>query len=358
MRVLQLIDSLEVGGAERMAVNIANALATKIEGSYLCTTRAEGLLKDSIHSNVHFLFLNKPSVWHLKSILKFNSYINKEGIQIIHAHSSSFFLASIIHLFNKRVKVVWHDHYGNSSYLENRKFKVLKLFSVGFSHIFSVNNQLAHWAKIDLKAKSVSYLPNFAVINDGGSKTNLYGQSEKRIICLANLRAQKDHINLLEAFKAVIDKHPNWSLHLVGKDFNDSYSQTLKSFIENNNLDKHVYIYGSRFDTFHILSQCNIGVLSSKSEGLPVALLEYGLAKLPVVATHVGDCDKIISSIEEGFLVAPEKPNMLADAINRFIEDINLRNKVSENLHAKVVSHFSEKKAIESLLNIYSNCQK
>ena len=59
MRIIQLIDSLEAGGAERMAVSYANALAQEIEFSALVATRKEGPLLNQIESNVPYLFLNK-----------------------------------------------------------------------------------------------------------------------------------------------------------------------------------------------------------------------------------------------------------------------------------------------------------
>ncbi|CAH8295193.1 glycosyltransferase involved in cell wall biosynthesis [Mariniflexile fucanivorans] len=355
MKVLQLIDSLEVGGAERVAVNIANALAAKIEGSYLCVTRVEGLLKGSINESVNFLFLNKKSTFDLKSILKFNAYVKKEEIDIIHAHSSSFFLATIIRILNSNVKIVWHDHYGNSAFLENRKFRVLKVCSSYFNHIFSVNKQLEQWAKVHLKSKNVNYLPNFSVINNELSETNLHGDEGKRIICLANLREQKDHLTLLKAFQLVVENHNDWSLHLVGKDFNDSYSEAIKSFIINNKLEKHVFIYGSKPDTYHILTQSNIGVLSSKSEGLPLALLEYGLAKLPVIATRVGECSEVIRDTDNGLLVSPENFKELSKAIIQYIENKDLRDKYALSYTFHIQNNYSETAQVRAILKVYNN---
>ncbi|GAQ48948.1 glycosyl transferase [Flavobacterium psychrophilum] len=54
MRVLQIIDSLNAGGAERMAVNYANALADKIEFSGIVVTRKDGILKKQLGNNVPF----------------------------------------------------------------------------------------------------------------------------------------------------------------------------------------------------------------------------------------------------------------------------------------------------------------
>lgn len=59
MRIVQIIDSLEVGGAERMAVNYANALSGKISFSGLVVTRKEGDLRSKIDKKVDYLFLNK-----------------------------------------------------------------------------------------------------------------------------------------------------------------------------------------------------------------------------------------------------------------------------------------------------------
>ena len=54
MRIVQVIDSLEVGGAEKMAVNYANALSERIDFSGLIATRAEGNLKKQFRKNCNF----------------------------------------------------------------------------------------------------------------------------------------------------------------------------------------------------------------------------------------------------------------------------------------------------------------
>src|SRR5690606_27972597 len=108
-------------------------------------------------------------------------------------------------------------------------------------------------------------------------------------ICLANLREQKNHLMLLEVAETIICQHPDWTFHLVGKDFEDAYSQTLKRQITSKNLSNHVFIYGSKSDIQNILEQTEICVLTSKSEGLPVALLEYGYYGKAVVVVAVGE---------------------------------------------------------------------
>lgn len=358
MRVLQLIDSLEAGGAERMAVNLANTLSHKIEASFLCVTRKEGLLKQSINDNVCYLFLDKKKVIDFKATKKLNNFIKQHNITIIHAHSTSFFLATLVKFISRSLTVIWHDHYGYSENLNERKFKVIRFCSNYFSHIFSVNTTLEYWAKENLRTKNINYLPNFPIQYLSEPITQLHGEKGKRILHLANLRLQKDHINLLKAFKLVNEVFFDWTLHLVGKDFNDNYSLSIKMFIKKNNLEKHVFIYGSCPDISNILNQSEIGVLSSKSEGLPIALLEYGLSKLPVIVTNVGDCNKVISNSNEGILVEPENYKYLLEALLKLIEDVDLRTKLAENLHQKVVSSFSESSSIETLIKIYKKYQR
>lgn len=355
MKVLQLIDSLEAGGAERMAVNIANGLnSVKVE-SYLCVTRKEGILKESIENNANYLHLKKSSKFDIKAILKLVRFIKHYKIDIIHAHSSSFFMASIVKRFVPSIKIVWHDHYGKSEDLKNRDYKVLRLLSSSFSYIISVNEQLKNWAIKSLKCKNVVYLQNFAIPNQHKPQTNLYGQDNYRMVCLANLRPQKDHITLVKAFQQISMSHDLWTLHLVGKDFRDDYSVQIKSLIAKLELENKIFIYDSCPDVNSILSQCEIGILSSKSEGLPLALLEYGLANLSVITTNVGNCNKVITDNTMGLLIEPNHVGQLIDAISMLISDKPYRLSCASNLNRHILTNFSQKNYLEHVLQIYKS---
>ena len=355
MRVLQLIDSLEVGGAERVAVNIANALSTQIDQSFLCATRKEGLLKEKALPSVNYLFLNKKRTLDYKATTTLLKYIKTNSIDLIHAHSSSFFLAVLIKLCRPNTKIIWHDHYGNSAFLEQRSSALLRLSAKCFSHIFCVNKVLVAWAQQSLKAKRVSFLPNFAVKKSVQGTTVLAGVNGKRILCLANLRHQKDHENLLKAFKIVSIADSEWTLHCVGKDFKDSYSKHILNLIDTLALNNRVFFYGSQPDNDYIIGQAAIGVLASASEGLPLALLEYGLGKLPVVATDVGDCAAVIQDEGLGQLVPKDNPKALAQALLLYLQNDTLRDRVSHNLYTQVTTKFSEQSTIKTIMTYYQN---
>jgi glycosyltransferase involved in cell wall biosynthesis len=266
MRVLQLIDSLDAGGAERVAVTYANTLCEYIDASYLCATRKEGLLKQTINQKVGYLFLKKKSAIDIKAIVRLVSFIKKNKIDLIHAHSSSFFLATSVKLYLPKINIIWHDHYGKSEELDKRDFKILKWCSHKFSAIISVNPLLEKWARKNLKAKSVFYLENAVTILSGEEELiKLQGIEGKRIVCLANIRPQKDHINLLKAFSLVLNKHSDYSLHLIGQHWNDTYFKEVSKMMQQNEFKDHVFYYGPQLNVHSILKQGDIGVLSYNS---------------------------------------------------------------------------------------------
>lgn len=104
MRIVQIIDSLETGGAERMAVNYANSLSNQIEFSGLIVTRKEGLLRNYVSKNVFYLFLEKKSSFDLKAVFKLKNYIKSNNVDIMHAHSSSFFIAVLVKIMMPKIK--------------------------------------------------------------------------------------------------------------------------------------------------------------------------------------------------------------------------------------------------------------
>jgi glycosyltransferase involved in cell wall biosynthesis len=354
IRVLQIIDSLSAGGAERVAVNYANGLVKIIDTSHICVTRQEGVLLESLIPDVGYLFLNKQSVLDVKAVLRLRNYICKHKINIIHAHSTSFFYACLVKLLTPSIKVIWHDHYGNSEFLHQRPKRILQLCSMSFSYIFSVNSQLKYWSEKNLFCKNVKYVKNFPLLNKQvNGVTKLNGIKGKRILCLANLRPQKNHLKLLEAFEFVKSKFKDWTLHCVGKDFKDGYSDAFFSKLKELNLQNHVYFYNSKSDIYNILKQSDIGILVSKSEGLPLAMLEYGLGSLAVISTDVGDCGLLIPNKSFGILLKNDEVTSISESIITYIENNAYRDSCAKEFNKKVALEYSSKSSFNSLLETY-----
>jgi len=196
----------------------------------------------------------------------------------------------------------------------------------------------------------VYYLPNLV---NTESLTIPIEDRRNEIVCLANLRSPKNHINLLRAFSEVHSKSPGWKLNLIGRDFNDDYSNELKKYILSNELENCVAILGSSSNVNQLLQKVAIGVLSSDSEGLPLALLEYGVAGLAVVTTNVGNCAEVISTFGE--TVEKGNPRALANAILNYINNDALRMRHAEAFRKHILRNYSMDAVLPELLEIYRN---
>ncbi|WP_367757423.1 glycosyltransferase [Flavobacterium sp. WC2430] len=353
MRILQIIDSLAAGGAERMAVHYANALTKKVAFSGIIATRQEGPLLQELNENVTYLFLNKKGSFDVKALFRLKAFVNQHKITIIQAHSTSFFTAFLLKLVSPSLQLIWHDHYGDSEFLNKRPSRILKAVLPFFAGIISVNQKLKGWANNQMHFSNALYLPNFTseakMPLKGG--TILEGIEGKRIVCLANLREQKNHFFLVEVAKRLKISQPNWSFHLVGKDNQDAYSNVLKTRILEMELEESVFIYGSRSDIPSILSQSTIGILSSQSEGLPVTLLEYGLYKKPVVLTAVGEIPSVIQNGVNGFIVPAQEVEVFYNALLLLIENEKLRIELGDSLYNTILETYSEQAVITPYLN-------
>ena len=183
--------------------------------------------------------------------------------------------------------------------------------------------------------------------------TKLKGIVDKRIVHLAGFREQKDHINLIECFKLLHDRDNEFTLHLIGKEYVSDYSTQIRKKIKELELDNFVFYYGMCRDVKYILSQATVGVLSSKSEGLPLSLIEYAICGLPFATTDVGATGKVIGNLD--YAVPPKNPEALANALYVLLKDKDLRNKESLFLKKRAKAMFSVDAFMNKLKSIYLN---
>ncbi|WP_299155682.1 glycosyltransferase [uncultured Christiangramia sp.] len=353
MKVLQVIDTLDAGGAERMAVNCANALAGKIEASHICCTRREGLLRNEIKAEVGFLFLNKRSSLDLWAFRKLLKYVKKYQISIVHAHSTSIFLCTLLKIYlGSKIRLIWHDHYGKSEFLENRPKTILKLLSGYIDGVIAVNQKLAEWSKIHLKCSHIQVIRNFILPKTRRPRgfTLLKGSpTDFKFICVANLRPQKDHISLLEAFEKL--DLENVSLHLLGKSFQDDYSVRVLKKIENSERKDAIFYYGSQEDVDAYLNEADVAILSSISEGLPLALLECGFAGLPVIYTKVGQCPEVMGNY--GLQVPPSSVPALSSAMKSMYLEPELKQK-GLSFRERIELNYSAATNVTEIIDFYT----
>jgi glycosyltransferase involved in cell wall biosynthesis len=357
VRVLQIIDSLDVGGAEKMAVQIANSLSTKIEFSALCCTRNTGPLRKEINQKVEFIHLKKKHPLDLRALFRLRRFVSEHEIKIIHAHATSYFTASLLKLTLPRLKIVWHDHYGpERKGVKSISDVVLICCSLLFNYIIVVKDELKTWGATHLKCKNSVVAKNFISLTETEkiSKSILFrgDKNSIKIIHVANFRPQKDHLTALKAIKNVLEDKIQISYHLFGSyDEDSSYYKNVLEFIQQNHLENHVFIYGVKENITDYLKNADIGILTSTSEGLPLSLIEYIIAKLPTVVTQVGQCGELVENY--GKLFKPKDYKALSMHIHDIILNKELAKKNATLLYDKVYKQYSEDTVINQIIDLY-----
>ena len=101
--------------------------------------------------------------------------------------------------------------------------------------------------------------------------------------------------------------------------------QSIDGLIESAGLRDRVELLGERDDVRDVLSHADLFVLSSRSEAMPMSILEAMAAGLPVVASNVGGVPEVVVDDQTGLLVPPGNAAALASAIERLLGDRELR---------------------------------
>ena len=360
INVAQLVDSLVPGGTETVAVNLANDLAAEPGfESYLICSRTEGSLMQRIQPGVHYFFLHKKHSLDVLALWRLHRFIRRHRIHIIHAHSTSFYFPVLIKWLH-RFRLVWHDHYGLKVSGSGKRGYPYISFSRFFDYAISVNSQLlqSNLAHLHLRPAQQSYLPNYSVSLPVTTLPVLRGVQELRLVHLANLRPQKDHFTLLQALQIVKDKYPGVVLYCVGVCKADAYEDEVRARVKELKLEENVVFTGSVLNPFSCLLQSAIGVLSSASEGLPLSLIEYGLAGLPVVCTNVGQCAEVLDGGKNGLLVPPQNAKALAAACLQLLNDRPLSRRLAMNFTAFVRNNYHKEAILYRLTAIYKSLGK
>jgi glycosyltransferase involved in cell wall biosynthesis len=139
---------------------------------------------------------------------------------------------------------------------------------------------------------------------------------------------------------------------IAGQGKGDLYEELLK-LKSDLGLDDIVYFLGFNDDPAELLSNLDFFLLSSSSEGFSIATLQAMAAGLPVIATRSGGPQEIITHKENGWLVAPESPAIIADALIKLSNDDVLCHRLAKSGKAHVIENFDVKNMISSYEKIY-----
>ena len=171
------------------------------------------------------------------------------------------------------------------------------------------------------------------------------------VLSVGRLVPQKAQQVLIQAAEIVIRSFP-WTRFVIAGEGPER--EALQSQIAQSGLGEGVRLLGARTDIPELLAASDLFVLSSSSEGMPVALLEAMASGLAVVTTRVGGMPDVISDGETGILVPPQDPFALAGAICKVLQDDDLRLRLGLSAKALIEKEFSLEKMGKKYLDLLS----
>jgi glycosyltransferase involved in cell wall biosynthesis len=212
----------------------------------------------------------------------------------------------------------------------------------------TVNQKLTNYwqSLLPYKSNFIQTIPNFPFL----SESNSAKFENFTFLNVANYRPQKDQLNLIEAAKLLNEQGKTFQVLLLGEEVDLNWKSQMQKLIDLYHLEDKIYLLGPKENASVYMAQSHVGVLSSESEGLPVALLEYGLSGLPVISTDVGDCKKVVSSSQFGWIVPPKSPQALANAMMELMDDYSLAKQKGLALKSKVQSEFGAEAFFQAYL--------
>jgi len=182
---------------------------------------------------------------------------------------------------------------------------------------------------------------------DAGLRASLKGNSTRPIILtVARLDEQKGHRYLLEAAVFV----PEAQFVLVGE---GPARLALEEQALSLGLGDHILFLGYRSDIPELLACCDLFVLPSLYEGLPLSVLEAMAAAKPVIASAIGGTDEAVIHGETGLLVPPADSVALANAIRIVLDEPALAQRLALNGRARVQREFSAGQMVQRVTQVY-----
>jgi glycosyltransferase involved in cell wall biosynthesis len=178
--------------------------------------------------------------------------------------------------------------------------------------------------------RRIEIIPNGVMLSRFQQKANgeiLTVERRSRMVgIVAMLRPEKRLDLFVEAAALVAARHPSAQFRILGE---GKQRPMLVSLAEQLGISDRLKLLGKTTDVPDFLTQLDVAVLCSDSEGLPNAVLEYMAAGKAIVATDVGGTPELIQNEVNGLLVPPRDKHRLADAICRVLDDPSLALRLS-----------------------------
>ncbi len=373
-KIFFLLDSLNVGGTETQAVELATRLDPSRYEVTLGCLRARGPLLGKLAGTAVSIREFYPkggfdSIHGMYQMLRLAVFLRRGGFRIVHTHDLYANVLGVPAAILARVPVIissQRDLAHLDFYQGQRRVWVRRLQN--WSTAVLTNAEAIRDAMVSEKsvaAEKIRVIHNGVDMErfhegsrerswlvPGGAEHGESLEKEKWIVFVGNMHSDvKGHPWLVEAAEVVAREFPNTRFVLVG---DGALRKEFEAKVAEKGLSRHFFFLGHRDDVPRILGCCDLAVLPSKAEGLPNAVLEYLAVGLPTVASRVGGNAEIIKDGKTGLLVPARDSSALAEAILRLLRDPELAAGLGKNGCEYVASEFSYRRMLENTDRLYT----
>ena len=174
-----------------------------------------------------------------------------------------------------------------------------------------------------------------------------------RIFSCGRLNPVKGHKYLIDTVELLHQRGLDVRLQIAGEDEQGGkgYHRELEKIIGDKSLSEYIELLGavSEERIRKGLEDAHIFALASLNEGVPVAVMEAMAMEVPSIVTDVGGTSELVDDGVDAILVQPEKPEEMADAIVRVLENKQLALSMSQESRKKIAAKFQHRRSAEAL---------
>ncbi len=364
INLLYVINSLNNGGAETLAIRLAGMIDRGRFSPYVCSLSDSGPLREVLESrNIPFVTLGKKEGKDVLVPFRLRKVLKELNIDIIHTHNQGPLLYSYLATILCRKYLLVHTEHINMLKEFSYERKHLLYNSILYRKLDGFISIAEHLTadfetQYNLSRARVSTISNCVEIHDLPCEVPVLLKEElgigKEIPLIGNisaLREQKDHVTLLRAMGIIQKTYPDAILAIAG---DGELRDELTALTEQLGLTGTVRFLGYRSDVNTLLYQFDIFVLSSLYEGLPLCILEAMAAGKPIVATDADGTNELIIDGETGLTVPVKDPAQLASAIMTLLEDPARAQILGGVARRRVEEKYNMKQMIEQYEQYYN----
>jgi L-malate glycosyltransferase len=313
---------------------------------YLAYLSTGALIEPFSRACVRLFPLQKGSGLDLKLLLELRHIIKKYEIDVINAHHYlPFFLGFLANnmLLDKRLLFYTEHSVAEVDRLSPKHAFFCRVAFLRTNGIIGVSEEitLLFRKKYPIHSNRMLCIPNavdvrrFSIAVDRNIVRSDLGILHFHFVIgiVANFRKVKNHVCLIKAFNHIAETYPEARLLFVGRGFANAPEDSekdIKRLINSLGLTERVIFAGYRNDVPSLLRTMDIFCLPSLAEGLPVSVLEAMASGVPVVGSDVSGIKEVLSQGETGLLFSSNDDGMLAEALEKLINDQDLRSTLAK----------------------------